>query len=300
MVNNKLQKKTVPELGKLRQELVKSYSIARTQIEHSKLLYDNLVQDTQDLTKSLSDDTITEKRDQLLASYKVSKKRIEELSVKKKEIREINRIIDSFHGVQELSYSEEEMMLVFGDQAETIKKNAPGIMKRSSLVRVKKEVDEEQRKANLEGEEKEEGLNTPEEFETKEVVRYVFKANLNSSVDKLSEIQSRLKQSISQYEKEIDQIKKSYIEDVKKFEAIKKIVGIDSGNEHGANHANENENENENGNENDDEDGDVEMGEGDSPAGETDRDGDDREHEHEHQDRDVESDRDEEEDGEYS
>ena len=232
LIHNKLQKKTVPELQKLKQDLIRSFSVAKTQIDHSKLYYNNILEDKDDLKKQLSEETISKKKEQLMKKLFTSKKKIEQLTKKKLEVREINRIIDSFSGIQELSYNEDQLKQIFGDQTDAIK-NAPGILKRASLVRVKKEQtdvkmeDKEEDEKNDEkkdDESKKEEDNKVEEFETKEVIRYVFKTNLANSVEKLREIQTQLLSSIEQYENDIERIKRSYIEDVQKFEAIKKIL----------------------------------------------------------------------------
>lgn len=232
LVNNRLQKRTVAELQKLRQDLVNKFSIAKTQMEHSKLLYENLVHDTTDLESFLSNESISKRKEELMRSFLTKKKKIEELTRKKFDIIEINKIIDKFNGIQELNYTEEELNRIFGDQVETIK-DAPGIMKRVQVVKEKKEAIKDAKEEK--DEEKEdtpdnsnEVAKVEDEFENREVVRYIFKANIGHSVEKLKEAQQQLQQSIAQYEREILDIKKSYLEDVKKFEAIKKIVGYEN------------------------------------------------------------------------
>jgi len=249
LINLKPQKLSMEDLQKLRTVLVSKFSTAKTQIDHSKLNFDNLVQEIEELKKYLSPESISIRKEELMKNRLELRKKIDNLSKKKIEIREINRVIDSFNRTQEVNYSEEELSEIFGDQAEAIK-TRPGVFKKTSKIRVKKEKVEDnsedikqadteavddQKKNEMKEEDSTEKLKTspkerPEEseYEFKDITTYGFKINLSQSVHKLQDTQAKLKQSIERYEKEIQDIKQAYIENVKKFESIKKVLGYEN------------------------------------------------------------------------
>lgn len=198
LMNNRLPGKSHAELQRLRKELVQKYSGAKSGIEHSKLIIENVHNET-GATKTYSgDQAIANKKAELLKGMMLAKKRIDELTNKKREIQEINKTVKSFQQEQTFRYTEEELAQIFGDKTEQIK-NARGVHLRKD--------------------------------DETGAVHYEFRADLSHSVDQLNSIQDDLKNSIQRYENEINEIKKSYADSVAKFEKIKDIVGLVDENE---------------------------------------------------------------------
>lgn len=181
---------SIEELKKLRVSLIEKYSMAKASIEHSMIRYSRVVQDHQDLTNLLSDSTISKKREELTTVLFTAKKCINELSRKKKEIEEINSYIGNFNGEVKVEFTEEELIKHFGDYAEKVK----GILTHTGS-----------------------GAD----------VVYSLNADVSRPVPELVQLQQHLQYSVDEYTLSIKALTESYREKVSKFEAIKRIMGIE-------------------------------------------------------------------------
>lgn len=182
------------ELQKLRVNLMDKFSLAKAHVEHSMLSYGRLAEDYVDLEHSLSDVFILKKLEELSKNLLTAKKRINELSKKRKEIEEINSAIDTFNGSDTIQLTEEELVEVFGGDSDKLK-DSKHISKR----------------------------------EVGGQVEYSFTANLSKPVAELTKIQESLQTSIDEYTAEIGTLKESYMDKMAKFEQIKKIMGVEQG-----------------------------------------------------------------------
>lgn len=181
---------SVEDLKRLRVSLIEKYSMAKTSIEHSMIRYSRVVQDYQDLTNLLSDSTISKKREELTTILFTAKKCINELSKKKKEIEEINNYIGNFSGEVKVEFKEDELIKHFGDYSDKVKE---------SLVQTG----------------------------TGDDAVYSLNADVSRPVPELVQLQQHLQHSVDEYTLSIKALTESYKEKVAKFNAIKRIMGIE-------------------------------------------------------------------------
>jgi prefoldin subunit 5 len=213
LLSNNPKRLTPEELLKFKETLEDRYALWKTNIEHSMLSYTRITQDHTDLLDSLSDTYISKRLEELTTSLFTAKKKINELLKKKGEIEDVNQAIRAFHGIGRLELTQLELKELFGESYEKVMESKFVTRKHNS------------RDSNEGGTEGSEGA-TDNGKDTQETT-YTFNAYLTRPIDELLTIQRTLQKSIDEYSKEIEAIKREYMDKVDKFEQIKRILGVD-------------------------------------------------------------------------
>lgn len=226
LVNRSEFSKSGEELCALRSSLEAKYAIAKTQVEHTKLVFEALDEEAKQVEGAFSAESLNRQKEELMKFIFLMNKSIKKLEAKRDEIHELNRLIGTFKsGFQDIRFTQAEVREVFGDRADAVMAH-PKVSKREGPAAASGPDSKREGSAAASGPDNDGDVPMAAEDSAKptQQTTYIIRVNLRQNADELQKLQDKLATDIKSYQDEIAQVKDSYLQNVRKLQKIKDIL----------------------------------------------------------------------------